>query len=49
MTGHRVTLPKGTKIDGGKVKPKVSGYRAKQKKMQAQRTEGRWLRKARKT
>ena len=49
MTGHRITLPAGTKIDGGKVKPKTNTYRAKQKRMQAQRTEGRWLRKARKT
>lgn len=48
MTGHRITLPAGTKITDGKVKPKVSGYRAKQKRMQAQRDQGRWLRKVKK-
>lgn len=46
MSGIRVQLPAGTKIEAGKVVKKVSTYRAKQKKMQAKRTEGRWLRKA---
>ena len=46
MTGIRVTLPAGTKIDGGKVKPKTNTYRAKQKRAQAARDQKRWLRKA---
>lgn len=48
MTGIRVYLPAGTKIDGNKVKPRTNTYRAKQKRAQAQRDQGRWLRKARK-
>ena len=48
MTGIRITLPAGTKVEAGKVKPKTNTYRAKQKKMQAARDQGRWLRKAKK-
>lgn len=48
MSGIRITLPAGTKIEDGKVKPKTNTYRAKQKRAQAQRDQGLWLRKAKK-
>ena len=47
MTGHRVTLPKGTKIADGKVTLKPSGYMAGVKRRKAARDEKRWLHKAR--
>lgn len=47
MTGHKIAIGKAT-VEAGKVKVKQSTYRAKQKKMQAQRDQGRWLRKAKK-
>lgn len=47
MTGHRVAIGKA-KVEGGKVVPKRSTYRAKQQRAQAARDEKRWLRRAKK-
>ena len=46
MTGIRVTLPAGTKIEAGKVKPNRSGYMAGVKAKKAARLEKAWRAKA---
>ena len=47
MTGIRIQLPPGTKIEAGKVTLKPSGYMAGVKRRKAARDERRWLHKAR--
>ena len=46
-TGVKIALPKGTKIEAGKITLKPSGYMAGVKKRKAARDERRWLHKAR--
>lgn len=42
MTGRRITLPAGTKIEAGKVTPKANTYRAKVKRGKASRLVKAW-------
>ena len=46
MTGRRIALPAGTKIEAGKVKPKRPGYMAGVKAKKAARLEKAWREKA---